>query len=696
MRLSRHHGLASAVLALLFSMTASAEEGMWLLEDFPSAAVKSAYGFNPTQPWLDRIRLGAIRLANGCSASLVSSHGLVMTNHHCVRDCVQDLSTPQDDFLERGFFAKSEHEERRCSKIEANQLVAVTDVTEQIRAATRGLDGAAYAKALKQEMTRIEGACATSPTLRCDVVTLFHGGRYSLYKYRRYQDVRLVFAPEFPMAAFGGDPDNFNFPRYGFDIGFLRVYDGDAPASTPDALHWARVPAVEGDLVFVAGNPGGTERVQTVEQLTFQRDVALPWAMLRLAELRGVLLEFAKGNPELFRITRARIRTVENSLKALRGRHAYLADPAAFAKKRAEDEALRAKVAADPVKAAKYVEAWPALSGALATERRLYAEYRLLEAAEGFSSELFEIARLLVRAADELPKPSSERLREFTDARLPSLKQRLFRPVPIPRELERLMLGFGLRRLRDLRGADDPFVQKTLGRDAPEDLARRLVDGTQLDDVKVREALWAGGKAAIDASTDPMILLARRVDADSRTIRKLQEDQVDALVVKNGELLHQAHVAVYGTSGYPDATFTLRLSYGQIAGWEQAGQKVPAMTRIGGLFARDTGKYPFAVAPTWLRARPTLDAQTPMDVATTNDIIGGNSGSPLLNKDGEVIGLIFDGNLPSLGGDFGYDAATNRAVALHGQAIIEALEKVYGAGRVARELRGIGSSATTN
>jgi hypothetical protein len=684
-----HNGPVGVFLALLLgSAVAAAEEGMWLLEDFPSSAVKSAYGFGPTQPWLDRVRLGAIRLANGCSASLVSSRGLVMTNHHCVRDCVQDLSTPQDDYLERGFFAKTEREERRCSKIEANQLVAVTDVTEQIRAATGGLDGAAFAKALKQEMTRIEGGCATSPSVRCDVVTLFHGGRYTLYKYRRYQDVRLVFAPEFPMAAFGGDPDNFNFPRYGFDVGFLRVYDGDAPASTPDALRWAKVPAVEGDLVFVAGNPGGTERVQTVEQLAFQRDVALPWAMLRLAELRGVLLEFAKGNPELFRITRARIRSVENALKALRGRHGYLADPSAFAKKRAEDETLRAKVAADPVKAAKYGEAWAALSSALAAERHLYAEYRLLEATEGFSSELFEIARLLVRAADELPKPSQERLREFTDARLPSLKQRLFRPVPIPREVDRLTLGFGLRRLRDLRGADDPFVQKTLGRDAPDDLARLAVEGTRLDDVKVRESLWAGGKLAIDASTDPMLVLARRVDADARAVRKAYEDQVEAVLVKNGELLHQAHVAVYGTAGYPDATFTLRLSYGQIAGWEQNGRKVPAMTRFAGLFARDTGKYPFAVAPTWLRARPTLDAQTPMDAATTNDIIGGNSGSPLLNRDAEIVGLIFDGNLPSLGGDFGYDAATNRAVALHGQAIIEALEKVYGAGRVARELRG--------
>ncbi|HMK72504.1 MAG TPA: S46 family peptidase, partial [Myxococcaceae bacterium] len=644
-------------------------------------------GFGPDQPWLDRVRLGAIRLANGCSASLVSQKGLVMTNHHCVRDCIQDLSTPKDDYLAEGFFARSGQDERRCSKLEANQLLAITDVTEQITAATRGLEGPAFAQARKEAMARIEGACATGPTVRCDVVTLFHGGRYQLYRYRRYQDVRLVFAPEFPMAAFGGYPDNFNFPRYGFDVAFLRVYDTDAPASTPDALRWAKKPVAEGDLVFVAGNPGGTQRVQTVEQLAFQRDVALPWTLLRLAELRGVLLEFSRGNPELYRITRARIRTVENALKALRGRFEYLADPAAFERKRAEDAALRAKVQADPALRARFGAAWEGIAAALAAERRLHADLRMMEASDAFSSELFEMARLLVRAADELPKPSELRLREFSDARLPSLKQRILRQAPIPRDVEKVTLAFGLRRLRDDLGADNPFVQKTLGKEAPEDLARALVDGTRLDDLATREALWTGGKAAIEASTDPMIVLARRVDADARAVRKAFEEEVEAPLAKYGELLHQAHVAAYGTTGYPDATFTLRLSYGTVAGWSENGRPVPAMTRFEGLFARDTGKFPFAVAPTWLKARPTLDPRTPMDVATTNDIIGGNSGSPLLDRNGEVVGLIFDGNLPSLGGDYGYEAATNRAVALHGSAILEALDKVYGASRVAGEIR---------
>lgn len=681
-------------LVLLALGTAHADEGMWLLDDFPSRKVQAAYGFAPGQTWLDRVRLGALRLGSGCSASLVSTHGLVMTNHHCVRDCIQDLSTPKDDYLAQGFFAPAEHDERRCPQLEANQLLAITDVTEQIRAATHGLEGPAFAKARKEEMARIEGACATGPAVRCDVVTLFHGGRYQLYRYRRYQDVRLVFAPEFPMAAFGGYPDNFNFPRYGFDVAFLRVYDGDAPASTPDALRWAKQPAAEGDLVFVAGHPGGTERVQTVEQLAFQRDVALPWTLLRLAELRGVLLEFSKGNPELYRITRARIRTVENGLKALRGRHAYLANPAAFERKRAEDAALRTRVLADPALAARYGAAWDGIARALASERRLHAELRMMEASDAFASELFEMARLLVRAADELPKASEQRLREYSDARLPSLKQRILRPVPIPKEVERVTLSFGLRRLRDDLGADHPFVQKTLGKDAPEDLARALVDGTRLDDLTVREALWTGGKAAIEASTDPMIALARRVDADARAVRKAFEDEVEAPLAKYGELLHQAQVAVYGTSGYPDGTFTLRLSYGKIAGWEQDGRRVPAVTRFDGLYARGTGTFPFALAPSWLKARSLLDPKTPMNLATTNDIIGGNSGSPVLDRNAEVVGLIFDGNLPSLGGDYGYEAATNRAVALHGSAILEALDKVYGAQRVASEIRGAPEAKT--
>ena len=335
------------LLLLLGAAPALADEGMWLPNDFPSTRVQAAYGFAPSQQWLDRVRLGAVKLSNGCSASVVSTGGLVMTNHHCARECVQDLSTPRADHLEKGFFAAAPKDERRCPNIEADQLVSITDVTDRIHAATAGKDGEAFATALRQESARIEGACTTGSEVRCDVVNLFHGGKYHLYTYRRFQDVRLVFAPEFPMAAFGGYADNFEFPRYGFDVAFLRVYRSDAPVQTPDALQWSATPVREGDLVFVPGNPGGTERVSTVEQLSLERDVVLPWILVRAGQLRGTLLQFSSENPELFRISRARIRTVENGLKALGGRRAWLADPANFERKRAEDAELRAAVKKD-------------------------------------------------------------------------------------------------------------------------------------------------------------------------------------------------------------------------------------------------------------------------------------------------------------------------------------------------------------
>jgi len=675
------------LLLLLGAAPALADEGMWLPNDFPSTRVQAAYGFAPSQQWLDRVRLGAVKLSNGCSASFVSTGGLVMTNHHCARECVQDLSTPRADHLEKGFFAAAPKDERRCPNIEADQLVSITDVTDRIHAATAGRDGEAFATALRQESARIEGACTTGSEVRCDVVNLFHGGKYHLYTYRRFQDVRLVFAPEFPMAAFGGYADNFEFPRYGFDVAFLRVYRSGAPVQTPDALQWSATPVREGDLVFVPGNPGGTERVSTVEQLSLERDVVLPWILVRAGQLRGTLLQFSSENPELFRISRARIRTVENGLKALGGRRAWLADPANFERKRAEDAELRAAVKKDPAKEARFGPAWKGIADAVQAERELFVRYELAETKSAIPSDLFDYARLLVRAAEERPKPSPERLREFGDARLPLIETRLLRPVPVPRSLEQVLVTFGLRALRDTFGPDDPLVQAAIGKRSPEEVAREAVAGSRLDDPKVREALWKGGAAAVAASSDPMIALARRLDPQARAVRKEYENRVQGALARNGELLFQAAVAVHGTSGYPDGTLTLRLSYGTVAGWTESGKQVPAMTHLSGLYARNTGQFPFAVAPTWLAARPRLDPEMPFDLATTNDIIGGNSGSPLIDRNGQVVALIFDGNRDSLGGDYAYDGATNRAVALHGTAILEGLEKVYGAGRLAKEIR---------
>ncbi|MBN1207060.1 MAG: S46 family peptidase [Myxococcaceae bacterium] len=674
-------------LGLLLALPAHAEEGMWTFDAFPSEAVKKAYGFAPTQAWLDSVRLGSVRLAGGCSASFVSPHGLVMTNHHCIRGCVEDLSSPQKDLLATGFYAPETKDEPRCPKVEANQLVEMKDITARMNSATKGLTGAAFNTALKAETAKAEAECATGPDVRCDVVTLFHGGKYHLYKYRRFQDVRLAFAPEFSMASFGGDPDNFNFPRYGYDVAFLRVWENGQPARSPHYLPWAKQGAREGELVFVSGHPGGTERKSTVAELEFQRDVALPYTLLYLAELRGMLREFSQGSPERLRTTRARLRSVENALKALRGRHQALADPALLAQKRKDEAALRARIIARPKLKASTAGAWEEISQALELHRPMLAEHRMKEVGDGFQSELFTLARHLVRAAEELPKPNAERLREYTEAQLPSLRQQLLREAPIPAELEVATLTFGLNRLRETLGADDPFVQAVLGREAPAELARALVAGSKLQDVKVRQALLEGGKAAVEASQDPMVVLARKVDAEARAVRRRYEDTVEAVLKRNSERLAQAHLAVYGTSGYPDATFTLRLSYGVVKGWEENGRAVPPLTTFAGAWARHTGKEPFKLPDSWLAAQGKVPPETPLDMATTNDIIGGNSGSPMVNRDGHVVGLIFDGNLHSLGGRYAYVPKTNRAVAVHGAGILTALEHLYGARRLVEELR---------
>lgn len=678
---------ALLALGLLMALPAAADEGMWTYDAFPVETVSKAHGFTPTQEWLDKVRLGSVRLAGGCSASFVSPEGLVMTNHHCIRGCIEDLSSPKEDLLAKGFLARTPAQERRCPKVEANQLVKMTDVTARMNAATKGLTGAAFNTALKKEMSAVESACATSTDVRCDVVTLFNGGKYHLYEYRRFQDVRLVFAPEFSMAAFGGDPDNFNFPRFGYDVAFMRVWKDDAPAKSPDYLPWAKEGAKDGDLVFVSGHPGGTERKATVAELEFQRDVSLPYMLMMLSETRGKMKEFAASSPERYRTTRSKLRAVENGLKALRGRHQALADPSLLAQKRQEEADLRQRVEANAQVKASMEGAWEETAKALDAYRRMLPEYRMKEGGDAFGSELFGIARQLTRVAEEQPKPNAERLREYTEAQLPSLRQQLLRSAPIALDLDEAQLAFGLGRLRETLGADDPFVRQVLGTESPEGLARALVRGTKLGDVKTRQALLEGGKAAVEASKDPMLLFARKVDAEARAVRKRYEDTVEAVLKRNGERLAQARLAVYGTSGYPDATFTLRLNAGQVKGWEENGRPVAALTTFGGAYARHTGKDPFKLPDSWLKARGKVPDSTPFDMATTNDIIGGNSGSPMVNRDGRVVGLVFDGNLHSLGGRYGYVPETNRAVAVHGDGILAALEHVYGAGQVARELR---------
>ncbi len=657
----------------LLAAAAHAEEGMWLYTDFPAADVKKAHGFAPDAKWLERVRLGSLRLANGCSASFVSPDGLVMTNHHCIRSCLEDLSTPQRDLLTVPFHAKTKEAEERCPKVEANQLVEITDFTARMLEATKGLEGAEYQKALKGEQAKVEQDCSKGDAKkRCDLVTLFNGAVFHLYTYRRFQDVRMVFAPEFSMAAFGGDPDNFNFPRYGVDMAFLRVWEDGKPRPTPEALKFAKKPAKENDLVFTSGHPGGTERNRTVAMLEFQRDVGLPWSLLYFAELRGRMDEWMKGDPERTRVARSKLRSIENSLKALRGRYEALVAPGFLDKKRADEAALREK-APEKTKAA-----WDAIAKAMADYRPIYADVRLKEGAEA-AGELFAYARLLVRNAEESKKPAGERLPEYTDARKPVLVQQLTGAAPVSKALEKAMLGWNLARVRNLLGADDPYVRELLGNKSPETLAAELIDATKLDDAAFRKQVLDG---AVAIDSDPLLVFAKKIDAPARAARKKAEDTVDAVVKKNFELIGEARRAVLGTQGYPDATFTLRLSYGQVKGYGT----VKPFTTIGGFYARLTGQFPFAASDAWLKAKPKLKPETPFDVATTNDIIGGNSGSPLVDRNGDVVGLVFDGNLPSLGGNFGYDGRENRTTAVHGELIVAALKSVYGAEGIAKEL----------
>jgi hypothetical protein len=659
------------VLVLLASSIASADEGMWLFTDFPSDAVKKAYGFGPDAKWLDRVRLGSLRLAGGCSASFVSSDGLVLTNHHCARQCLEDLSSKDRDLLAQGFYAKTKETEERCPKIEANQLIAITDVSQRVLDATRGSNGADYQAKLKAVTATLESECAQGDAKkRCDLVTLFNGARFHLYAYRRFQDVRLAFAPEFSSAAFGGDADNFNFPRYGLDFALLRVWEDGKPRPTPEALKLNPAGAKENELVFVSGNPGTTKRGRTVAQLEYERDVALPWSLLRNAELRGRLDVWAQGSSERARVANSRLRAVENSLKAQRGQQEALVAPGFLEGKRAAEAELRAK-APEGTRGA-----WDDIETALAVQRGLYRDYQLFEVGEAFDSELFALARLLVRNAEESKKPNTERLPDYTDAKRPALVQRISSAVPISKDLEKARLGWSLTRMRNLLGRYDPEVGAVLGKEAPEDLAARLIDETHLDDVKVRSDVLNGAMVA-----DPLLVFASAVDKAARGYRKQMEDQVEAPIKKAHEQIAQARRALFGTSGYPDATFSLRLSYGQVKGWDH----VEPFTTVGGLFSI-AGKPPYAPTQAWLAAKSKLDPKLHFNLATTNDIIGGNSGSPLLDRNATVVGLMFDGNLPSLGGAFGYDGRDNRATAVSAEIIVAALKTVYGAERLSKEL----------
>jgi hypothetical protein len=662
-----------------------ADEGMWPLNAFPSAEVQKKYGFAPDQAWLDHVRLASARLAQGCSGSFVSRDGLVMTNHHCAHECLEQLSGPKRDLIANGFYAKTQAEELRCPALEVNQLIAIEDVSQQIAAALANKTGQAYSETKKAESAKLEKACATSDDLRCEVVELYEGARHHLYKYQRFQDVRVVFAPELASAFFGGDPDNFNFPRYDLDVSFLRIYSGGKPAKMEHYFPFSAQGAQADQLTFTSGHPGHTSRDLTVTELLFERRVLLPRRLLSISELRGQLIEFGRRGAEQARYSKGLLFGVENTLKALKGQFEALMDGELLAKKRKQEQALKARLAKDARPG--FATAYSAIDKAVAAWEGIVDYFGMLEVGRAFPNDLFNIARTLVRAADELPKPNEQRLPEYSDAALPGLKQELFSPAPIHPDLEQLRLRFGLTKLREVLGADDPIVFKVLGKKSPEKLAAELVRGTTLANVATRKQLFEGGKAAIEASRDPMIAFARLVDGDARSVRKRYEDEIESALDKAHEAIAAVRFETYGTSLYPDATFTLRLSYGTVRGWQERGKQIAPFTNIRGAFERDTGEEPFALPKSWLNAKAKLNLDTPFNFASTNDIVGGNSGSPVIDRNAQIVGLIFDGNIWSLGGQYGFDERLNRAVAVHSASILEALRSIYGAGRIADELQ---------
>jgi hypothetical protein len=677
---------ALLLVGMTFALVAIADEGMWTFDNFPAAKMRAKYGWAPDAAWLTHARLASIRLAQGCSASLVSPDGLVMTNHHCARECLSDLADAKHDYIAKGFYAATTADEKRCPEMEANQLVEITDVTAQMEAATTGKSDRAFHEAERAAKAKIESACGTAQDVRCQVVTLYQGGVYDLYKYKRYQDIRVVFAPEESVAFFGGDPDNFTFPRFDLDTTFVRIYDQGKPLHTDNYLKFATKGVKAGDIAFTSGNPGATERENTLAQLEYQRDVAQPFILNLFSELRGVLNEFGTKGPEESRTSTTLLFSVENSLKAYKGRQLALVQGSLMTDKARAEAAFRKRVAADPKLAAADGGAWTAVAAAVTHGRDVLVRNFMLERYPPRLSTLLGHAMALNRYAAEIGKPDGQRLEEYSDANFPALKQEIISPAPIHVKLEKTVLAWWLTKVREDLGTTDPDVRKLMGTRSPDDIAAALVDGTKLTDAKLRARLLAGGAKAIDAYHDPMIDFARILDPMARAVRTDYEDNVKAVITKNAALIAKARFALEGRSTYPDATFTLRLSYGAVAGYPENGRTVAPVTNFAGAYAHATGHDPFKLPDSWIKAEKAVNPDTNLNFASTNDIIGGNSGSPVIGRNGEAIGLIFDGNIQSLGGDFGYDGSVNRAVAVDVTGITEALKNIYHADRLVKEL----------
>jgi hypothetical protein len=686
--------LLPAALLLAAAPAIHAEEGMWTFDNPPLKQLAAKYNFHPTQQWLDHLRLASVRLNDGGSGSFVSPNGLLLTNHHVARGQLQKNSTAEHDYLRDGFYATTPDAEMKSADLEVNVLVGMEDVTARVQGAAKGIsDDAKALKARDAAIAAIEKESKEKTGLRSDVVSFYQGGEYWLYTYKAYTDVRLVFAPEQQAAFFGGDPDNFTYPRYDLDMALFRVYENGKPLKTDNYLKWSAKGAAPGELIFISGHPGATQRDDTMAQLQLQRDVSGPAITEYLERRIATAQAFAAQGQEQARLVGSTIFGLQNSLKVYLGRRDALADPAILAKKQADENDFRAKVDANKEWKKQYGKAWDEIAKA---EEKVKPEIQS-QLFRRTDSRLFTLALQIVQYVAEIKKPDGERLPQYHDAGLDTLKFQLLSPAPIYPSTEKVFMSAALKLDEEKLGKSDVFAQAILQGGEVDATVSALVDGTKLAGadmqaaIAFRKSLLDGGEAAVAASTDPMIAAARRADPILRAMNRRIKDTVTSVLTPAGEKLGKARFLVYGKDAYPDATFTLRLSYGTVDGFPYNGTIAPPFTTFYGLYDRAasfSNKPPFDLTPKEVAGRDKLDLSTPLDFVSTGDIIGGNSGSPVVNREGELVGLIFDGNIESLAGDFVYDGTKNRAVAVHSSGMIEGLRKLYGAAALADELEG--------
>ena len=684
--------LCSAIIAVFtfqsFSVRA-VDEGMWTFNNVPKADIKKKYGFDVTDEWLRKVQLASVRFPNG-SGSFVSPNGLVLTNYHIVEKAIGDASTAEKDYAKEGFVAHSQADELKAPDLFIDVLMSIEDVTDRVTGAVNSGMSAAEANAARGAMIRtIESESNAATGLRSDVVTLYQGGMFNLYRYKRYNDIRVVFVPEFQAAFFGGDPDNFNFPRFNIDMALVRVYDNGQPLKVDNYFKWSKKGAREGDLVFVTGHPGSTSRLDTVAHLESLHDTSIPLLLRMLRSRQQALKTYMAQGEEQTRRAENELNSVENSIKVYKGQLEGLSDPSVMTKKRKAEQAFRNSIAADPNKQKQYGDAWVAIAKGRKDLAMYERDRRFLDASAGFYTPLFSYARTIVRLADEREKPNDKRLPEYTDARRPGLEAALYSTNPIYDDLEKIKLASSLALLQSEYGANSDMAKKVLKGKTPEARAAELIDGTKLKDVAYRRQLVEGGKKAVDDSNDPMIELAKSIDKEARAVRKRYEEEVIAVERTNYAKIARALFEEEGTKLYPDATFTLRLSYGAVKGYRENGKWVPPFTTLGGLYARSTKfhhAFPYNLPPRWNAKRRLVNMATPFNFVSTNDITGGNSGSPTINKNRELVGLIFDGNIQSIVGDFEYDESINRSISVDARAMLEVLRKIFGANEVAAEL----------